>query len=51
MRTVFVYTSMTGEEHRIDVQKFMKDYGYTDIVLCKRSLMMWIGKNKHFEEV
>lgn len=51
MRTYFVYTSMSGEEHRIDVQEFMKKYGYTDIVYCKRHLMMWIGTNKHFEEV
>lgn len=51
MRTVFVYTSMTDEEHCIDVQKFMKEHGYSDIVHCKRDFMMWIGKNKHFEEI
>lgn len=51
MKTYFVYTSMSGEEHHIDVQKFMKENGYTDIVQCKRSLMGWIGTNKHFEEV
>ena len=51
MKTYFVYTSMNGEEHRIDVQEFMKEYGYTDIGHCNRSLMGWIGINKHFEEV
>lgn len=51
MKTYFVYTSMSGEEHRIDVEEFMKDNGYTDIVRCKRNLMMWIGINKHFEEL
>lgn len=51
MRTIFVYTSMSGEEHRIDVHEFMKEHGYTDIVQCKRNLMGWIGINKHFEEV
>lgn len=51
MKTYFVYTSMSGYEHRIDVEEFMKEYGYTDIVHCKRNLMMWIGINKHFEEL
>ena len=49
MKTYFVYTSMSGEDHRIDVQKFMKEYSYTDIVHCKHDLMGWIGINKHFE--
>lgn len=47
----FIYTSMRGEVHRIDVDKFMKENGYSDRVLCKRNLMRWIGVNKHFEEV
>lgn len=51
MKTYFVYTSMSGEEHRIDVEEFMKENGYTDIGHCKRNLMMWIGNNKHFEEL
>ena len=51
MSTYFVYTSPTGEEHRIKVEKFMQEYGYSDIVHCKRNLMGWIGINKHFEEI
>ena len=51
MKTYFVYTSMSGEEHRIDVEEFMKENGYTDIGHCKRNLMMWIGINKHFEDI
>lgn len=51
MNEVFVYTSMSGEEHRIDVNEFMKKHGYTDVSHCKRNLMMWIGINKHFEEL
>lgn len=51
MKTYFVYTSMSGEEHRIDVELFMKENGYTDKGKCMRSLMTWIGTNKHFEEV
>ena len=51
MKTYFVYTSMSGEEHRIDVEEHMKEYGYTDKGHCMRSLMMWIGTNKHFEEL
>lgn len=51
MKTYFVYTSMSGEEHRIDVEKFAKKHGYSDIGHCKRNLMMWVGTNKHFEEL
>ena len=51
MKTYFVYTSATGKEHRIDVEKFMREYGYSDIAHCKRNLMGWIGTNKHFEEL
>jgi len=49
MKTYFIYTSASGEEHRIDVEKFMQEYAYNDIVHCKRNLMGWIGTNKHFE--
>ena len=51
MKTYFVYTSMSGEEHRVDVEEFMKENGYTNIGHCKRNLMMWIGINKHFEDI
>ena len=49
MKTYFVYTSMSGKEYRINVEEYMKTYGYSDMVHCKRNLMGYIGKNKHFE--
>ena len=51
MEEYFVYTSMSGKEYRIDVEKKMKELGNKDIVTTKKFLMGYIGKNKHFEEV
>ena len=51
MKTYFCYTSMSGEDHCIDVEAFMKEHGYNDIEHCKRNFMGWIGTNKHFEEL
>lgn len=51
MKTYFVYTSKSGEEHRIDVEDKMKELGDKDMEATKEFLMGYIGKNKHFEYV